>query len=380
MTIPTQELQNQIRHRIVGDCIQLKQDDYIDELEQGYYCMIENDEPRYKFDKTKYTVDKIPSFEFDLIKELIEKYEKEDPDYCKYIYYEYFGYPSDSDLDKERLNEELYIDDVREYYGDEFVSVSKKVWDYKYTLQRIYGCPESYNDDDLQFILKYLKEENLDLKERFKDFEDGCANFFIEDPTRPTINLIPYISNQSNNIEQHKTQSPGELVRIKILDLLKNEAKYDFKERYLKFIRENEKGIYDLKVWNYQNPLLKYAIDHNDIEKISLEKFFKKMLTEKSKISYLNVFNFVLDYTQIDKQILPSLSSAPPKIVWFFEKACFVYYQNEFTFKSIKYILENFMTSDVDKKYINGLFWKIEDTKKISIGSRFKLLELFKNF
>ena len=204
-------------------------------------------------------------------------------------------------------------------------------------------------------------------------------NFFVEGPTHPAINLIPYISNQSSDIK-HKTQSPGELIRIKILNLLKNEAKYNFKERYINFIRQNEKGIYDLQVWNYQNPLLTYAIDNKYIKKISLEKFFKKMLTEKSNISYLNVFNFVLDYTQSDKQILPSLSSAPPKIVWFFEKACSVFCQNEFTFNSIKYILENYMTSDSDKNYINNWFWKINESKELSVLSKIKLLELFKKF
>lgn len=280
-------------------------------------------------------------------------------------------------LDTYNYDSDFFMELLSEYFPYSQTDISHYTF-FKYLLSDIYNYYWRRNDKYvIDFILQFLRNNNYKTL-----FDNGFSGIF-------ETNLVDYSSYISGrDSDRHICKTEQEKVQVAILDFLVNDTKFDFKEKYKEFIENNRYILCDLDIFQYDNPNLKYAIENNYIDRLSINVVFRKLLPGKLKISLLKLFNDVLNYTKIEDDFKPTiimnseLFSAPYKIMYFFKRACFVFKQNKFTSDCIKYLLDNFLTSNLDKHYIkHTIIPEIESKTEVEMdkGSKSNLLELLKS-
>lgn len=271
---------------------------------------------------------------------------------------------------------EFFVELIRRFFpdSDSQYDISKYVY-FKNLLENIYAYKSANIDKyDVDFLLEFLRNNNF--KTLFDNgFEVSIFNYC-------SVNYTSYISDKD---PKHICKSNKEEIQVEILDFLKNDTNFDFQENYKKFMKSYTwKVLHDIT--------LKYAIDNNYKDKVSINECFKKLLRMNYTMEIPNmfsyIFDFVLNYTKIEDDFKPTiimnseLFSAPYKIMYFFKRTCFVFKQNKFTSDCIKYLLDNFLTSDLDKNYIkHTIIPEIESKTEVEMdkGSKSNLLQLLKS-
>lgn len=394
----TTALQNQIRYRIITDCILFEQEELIENFE----CLI--DDIKYDYDEeydnccgcgysfdldkilkkhnidfniAKFSVSSIPSIPIKSIMWLLYKY-REDEIYTDGIIEEYFTKDFDKSKSKEFLN--LFMDNSSCYY-ELFPNIFRKnkvVFDelklnfqenFGKILENIYFNPNKRHNELLDILFEHVDQKNIIL-----DYDKVFGNnqfvnlLFKSKKIEPFINLISFIKHNSMPRRENCYDNELTNVRMRILYFLYKKD-YDLLMAFENYVDSNKKYIINLSDWNYDNPYLTFSIDNLNLNsKILQEVLFKKIVPENKSVDYEYLTHFIKNYTSIkgenrrsDIDSQQSFTDQSLEIIYFFNRMCFIYKHNLFTFEYLEYLVKNVFISQKDKLFLkNHIVPKVE--------------------
>lgn len=393
----TTALQNQIQYRIVNDCILIEQEELIEKFESliddikydydeeydnccggcGYSFDLDKilDKHNIHFYINKFSISSIPLIPINLIIQLLYKY-REDEIYTDGIIEEYFTKDFDKSKSKEFLNLSMNRSALYEFFPKIFRK-NKVVFDelklnfqenFGKILENIYSDPNKRHNELLYILFEHIVKKNITL-----DYNRVLGNKFVNllfesGRTKPFINLIPFIKHDSTPFGENYASDELTYVRTKILNLLYRED-YDFLMAFKNYVDSNKRYIINLSDWNYDNPYLTFSIDNLNLNsKISQEVLFKKIVPENKIVDYEYLTHFIKNYTSIkgenrksDIDSQQSFTEQPLEILYFFNRMCFIYKHNLFTFEYLEYLVKNVFISQKDKLFLkNHIVPKVE--------------------